>query len=113
MSKDLEEKIKVLLDGCHSEGRFAFPINLATAVAEIAKLIREEHKRLRAILGFDVETEEEWNGETCIVCHDPYYDLEGAVIDLERQEADKVCIGTIKRHQVKLIAFDKATKAEE
>jgi len=88
-------------------------------VAElIVQVLQEERKRLRAILGFDVVTEEEVKGDKYIthrinVNHDPYYDLEGAVINLERQGADKACIRTIKRHQAKLIAFDKATKAME
>lgn len=79
----------------------------------IKDLIEEERKRLRTILGFDVVTKEEEGGHRFNVCHDPYYDLEGAVIDLEREGADKACVRTIKRHQAKLIAFDKATKAAE
>lgn len=80
---------------------------------DIAAAIREEHKRLRAILGFDVVTEEEVDGHKVNMCHDPYYDLEGAVIDLERQKANAGCIRTIKRHQTKLIAFEKATEFKQ
>lgn len=109
-----EDRIREQLDDCHSEGRFAFPVNLASAVVKMAEFveetIQEERKRLRAILGFDVKTEEEHDGHKINVCHDPYYDLEGVVIDLERQKTDIVCIRTIKRHQAKLIAFEKATR---
>ncbi len=112
-----EDRIKELLNDCHSEGRFALPINLASAVIKIAEFteaaIADERKRLRTILGFDVETEGECNGEKYRICHDPYYNLDAAVDDLTRQKADEVCIKTIKEHQAKLIAFDKATKPPE
>lgn len=67
----------------------------------------EAQEQLLNLLGYDkngdgLTRQETRDSETVTICNDPYYDLEGALIDLERQGADKVCIDTIRRVQKRL-----------
>ena len=47
------------------------------------------------------------NKDGMMVDSDAYYNLEGALIDLRRQGADKGCIRTIERVQQQLVAVSK------
>lgn len=81
------------------------------AVSAISKAleeaVREERREIMNLLGMDengdgLVTVKEWDGKPVNVGHDLYYNLEGALIDLRRQGADKVCIRTIEHVQEKL-----------
>lgn len=102
--------------------------NKRKAVSAIASALEaerlEERREIMNLLGYDengkgLTTKSEWNvtsGEDeavtdISICHDPYYDLEGALIDLRRQGADKVCIHTIERIQEKLANVAKRAAA--
>lgn len=49
------------------------------------------------------------------ICHDPYYNLMGALYDLEREGADPICLDTIKRvmSQIKELQGDYARAIED
>lgn len=75
--------------------------------AALEEAVREERREIMNLLGMDengdgLVTVKEWDGKPVNVGHDPYYNLEGALIDLRRQGADKVCIRTIEHVQEKL-----------
>jgi hypothetical protein len=78
-------------------------IAIGAALQEAAEAERE---RLLNILGYDkngdgLTSDQDHMGETIHVCHDPYYDLEGAIDDLERMGADAVCLRTLRRVQAR------------
>ena len=83
------------------------------AIASALKAEREEERReMMNLLGMDengrgLVTVEDQNGTPVNMSHDPYYNLEGALIDLRRQGADVVCIRTIERVQAQLAAVSK------
>jgi len=66
----------------------------------------EERKTMMNLLGYDEYGEglTEQRPDGGYLNHDPYYDLTGAILDLERQKADQVCIDTIKRAQARFLA---------
>lgn len=80
---------------------------LDTISSALRLAVEAEREELLRHLGYDqnglgLRSEGEHMGDPVTICHDPYYDLEGAIIDLERTNADAVCIATIRRHQAKI-----------
>jgi len=121
-----EAKARALVE---AEREIFLPIGeidrLISAIASALEAERlEERREIMTLLGYDengkgLTTKSEWNvtaGEDeavtdISICHDPYYDLEGALIDLRRQGADEVCIRTIERVQEQLAAVSKRATA--
>jgi hypothetical protein len=99
-----DQEASVVLPAAWGEG-FA---GLATAItAALEEAVAAERREIMNLLGFDengdgLRTVEEWDGQTVNISHDSYYELEGALIDLRREGADKVCLKTIERVQKKL-----------
>jgi len=67
----------------------------------------DERERILRPLGYDnnggaLTSEEVWEGEMVTLSHDPYYSLAAALIDLERRNADPVCIRTIRDVQKRI-----------
>lgn len=89
-------------------------------VSAIASALREaeagERREIMNLLGMDetghgLVTVKDHGGTPVNVSHDPYYNLEGALIDLRRQGADEVCIRTIERVQAQLAEVSKRAAA--
>lgn len=113
-------------------GKFYFPAlvpAIATALSEAdARARGEERREIMNLLGMDengegLKSTSSWLASTggdeatqpVTICHDPYDDLEGALIDLRHQGADKICIATIEKVQEMLANVSKraAIKAEK
>lgn len=71
---------------------------LTKAHARIAEL-KAKIEAARIALHPPRSIEKMHDGRSVNVDHDPVYDLEGAIIDLERAGADRVSVETVKRIQ--------------
>lgn len=74
--------------------------------AALREAILTERREIMALLGYDENGEDNtrekrlWDGVEVEISSEPYYDLEGALIDMRRTgKADDVCLRTIERAQ--------------
>lgn len=80
--------------------------------------VKRERRETMALLGYDehgngLRSIGEHMGKPINLCHDPYYDLEGALIDMRRTgEADAVCLNTIRRVQTRFCDLVNRIKSE-
>jgi len=89
---------------------------LKAEVERLRNAVIDERRELMNMLGYELNgdgltSDQDHMGDTVTVCHDPYYELEGALIDLKRQGADPVCIRTIERVQALLATIAKRARA--
>ena len=83
--------------------------------AELVQTTASERATILGLLGYqadgsDLTAEEEGADGKHLVAHDAYYELEGALIDLDRTGADKICIDTIRRVQAQIAAVVRYAK---
>lgn len=87
------------------------------AIASAIEAARaEERETIMNLLGYDANGEglrsvEQLHGQEVNICNDPFYELEGALIDLERTGADKICIATVRRIQARIADVSKYARA--